>query len=364
MRILFATPYKKQTGGITRWAEYIVNASMETDSCVKLDVLPMNPPTASVEVKGFCQRASVGIRTYCAVLQELKKRLKKDSYDLLHIASSASISLFKDILMIRLAKRSGVKTVLHFHFGRIPELAAKRNWEWRLLYKAVRMSDKTIVIDRLSYDTLIAAGCDNVEFLPNPLSPQVDVLLQKNGKTDRKPRTLLFAGHVIPTKGVYELVDACRQITNVELRVLGAVTSEMRQALMSKVDDAKWLHIIGQKSFEEVVREMCCCDLFVLPTYTEGFPNVILESMACGCPIITTPVGAIPEMLNMESDEPCGVCVGPQCVEELKGAIETLLDDEIQKKEMSQRAYKRVRQMYSLDSVWHQMQGIWNTTIK
>ena len=172
MRILFATPYKKQTGGITRWAEYIVNASMETDSCVKLDVLPMNPPTASIEVKGFCQRVSVGIKTYCAVLQELKKRLKKESYDLLHIASSASISLLKDILMIRLAKRRGVKTVLHFHFGRIPELATQRNWEWRLLYKAVRISDKTIVIDRPSYDTLIAAGCDNVEFLPNPLENQ------------------------------------------------------------------------------------------------------------------------------------------------------------------------------------------------
>ena len=38
-------------------------------------------------------------------------------------------------------------------------------------------------------------------------------------------------------------------------------------------------------------------DLFVFPSYSEGFPNVILESMAAGCAIVTTNVGAIPQML-------------------------------------------------------------------
>jgi glycosyltransferase involved in cell wall biosynthesis len=58
--------------------------------------------------------------------------------------------------------------------------------------------------------------------------------------------------------------------------------------------------------------------IFVLPTYTEGFPNVILECMASGCPIITTPVGAIPDMLQFGSTQACGACVDVKDVQGLK----------------------------------------------
>ena len=108
---------------------------------------------------------------------------------------------------------------------------------------------------------------------------------------------------------------------------------------------------------------MCECDVFVLPTYTEGFPNVILESMACGCAIVTTPVGAIPEMLGEEDGKSYGLMVEPRNVEQLRAAIEKMLSDEEFKAACRENAQQRVNERYNMSSVWQQMVGVWNKTI-
>ena len=104
---------------------------------------------------------------------------------------------------------------------------------------------------------------------------------------------------------------------------------------------------------------MCQCDIFVLPTYTEGFPNVILESMACGCAIVTTPVGAIPEMLEEENGKHYGLMVEPRNVEQLKSSIEKMLSDIDYKNECRTNVQQRVNERYNIDSVWRQMVDVW-----
>ena len=363
MRILFATPYKCVSGGISRWAENVINYYNGIKADVELDILPMND-TKARSAEDFVGNSAVkrvarGLRTYGHAIKTLRNKLKGTKYDILHIASSASISLLKDIVMMRIAYKRGVKSVLHFHFGRIPDLAKTQNWEWKMLLRAVKLSDKTIVIDRLSYDTLIANGCTNVVYVPNPLAPAIGEIVS-GVEVERKPNMLLFVGQCMPTKGVFELVDACRTIPNVELWMLGAVTDSMSQDLTARWNSSSKLHIVGNLPFEEVIKEMCQCDVFVLPTYTEGFPNVILESMACGCAIVTTPVGAIPEMLKEEEEgRPYGIMVEPRNVEQLREAIEKMLSDEEFKAACRENAQKRVNERYNMKSVWRQMVDIW-----
>ena len=115
---------------------------------------------------------------------------------------------------------------------------------------------------------------------------------------------------------------------------------------------------------EKTINEMLSCDVFVLPTYTEGFPNVILESMACGCAIVTTPVGAIPEMLEEENGKRYGILVEPKKAQELKEGIEAMLNDETLKAECRKNVQQRVNERYNIDAVWRQMLNIWTETIK
>jgi glycosyltransferase involved in cell wall biosynthesis len=66
-------------------------------------------------------------------------------------------------------------------------------------------------------------------------------------------------------------------------------------------------------------------DIFVLPSYQEGLPNVVLEAMACRKPVIATRVGGIPEIV---SDGVTGILVEPLIVDQLAQAMETLLLNE------------------------------------
>ncbi|MGM9800100.1 MAG: hypothetical protein ACI30M_05390 [Muribaculaceae bacterium] len=115
---------------------------------------------------------------YSNILSEFQTKIKTTDYDILHLVSSASVSLIKDWVMLREAKKNGLKTILHFHFGRIPELCLNNNWEWKLVKKVVGISDKVVVLDRLSYQSLFENGFRNVEILPNPISPLVGEIVK------------------------------------------------------------------------------------------------------------------------------------------------------------------------------------------
>lgn len=64
------------------------------------------------------------------------------------------IRLVERFLLLRLASHKNIKKVLHLHFGRVPDLVKKNNWEWKLLSKVLKMSDKVIAMDKKTYRVL------------------------------------------------------------------------------------------------------------------------------------------------------------------------------------------------------------------
>lgn len=364
MKVLLCSPYNKNPqfvqGGIVVWAQNIVGYYHQQSTDVHLHVIPYDRKVRDGSSEGILQRAWSGIADYREAIKQTRSRLKEEQYDVLHLCTSASISLAKDIVVLRMAKRKKVKTVVHFHFGRIPELAPQGNWEWKMLKTVVKLADAAVTMDMKSYNTLWEQGFKNVHYLPNPLSQGIMQQIEKEAATTvRKERKLCFVGHVIPTKGVYELVEACKGIKDVKLLVLGKATPEVQENMRKLANNGDWLVFRGEVDHQQVIQELLTTNVFILPSYTEGFPNVILESMTCGCAIATTPVGAIPEMLDMASAEPCGLCCEPKDVEGLRRNIQYFLDHPEKAREYGKRAVKRVNEMYAMPKIWEQMVGIW-----
>ena len=87
------------------------------------------------------------------------------------------------------------------------------------------------------------------------------------------------------------------------------------------------------------LEEVSKCGLFVLPSYTEGFPNVIVEAMLLKKPIIATTVGAIPEILS----ENCGMLIKPKSSNDLFESLKFLIENTANRKYYACLLYTSVK---------------------
>jgi glycosyltransferase involved in cell wall biosynthesis len=103
------------------------------------------------------------------------------------------------------------------------------------------------------------------------------------------------------------------------------------------------------------MERMAKCDLFVLPSHTEGFPNVILEAMSFGCAIIATDVGAIPEIL----EDGAGMLFKSQNSDSLIGVLNKVLYDSNLRNHMGICAQKKVFDKFTIDIAFNAYMKIW-----
>lgn len=134
-------------------------------------------------------------------------------------------------------------------------------------------------------------------------------------------RQLLFVGRLVRRKAVDLLIDAVGDIHDARLVLVGDGDDRRRLEVLAMGRDVQFL---GSQGTEEVSRQYRAAALVVLPsTFGEGLPNVILEAMAAGRPVVATATAGIEDIVV---DGETGRLVEPGSVEALRGAIGELLD--------------------------------------
>ena len=361
---LFFSP-THPTGGISTWThnmlEYVQAQHIENVCHVD----------ASIRFKNAASRSRLGrlcgslLDTIILVFRfwNALRRYKPNS---VLVATSAGLALYKDRIYLLIASFFKVKVVFHYHFGRIPELAQRRNGEWRRLVSCVKRATHVIVIDPISYTTLCKEGFKNkVSYVPNPCSPLVEAIARQP-INKKKQGKFVFVGHVIKTKGVYELVEAFTKVEeSVSLEIMGLCNEGVRddlERIASRKEKGRWLSVVGNKDWDYVLGRMKEAEALVLPSYTEGFPNVVLEATACGCPVLATNVGAIAEMLSVDSKvNACGICMCTHEVTEVREVIERYLRmGEEAKRKFAINGKKKILEAYTMEKVFPQYEKVWN----
>ena len=369
-KILLISPIPPPAGGISTWTKNILKYYLTNNS----DFI-VNHQNSAINNRRLTNinsivRLIVGLINSLKIIGQFKKNIVKLSPNLIHLTSSASLALFKDIFILKIASKHNIPLVIHFRFGRIPELAIKKNWEWFLIKIVIKRSNKVIVIDEKSFNVLFDLGYKNIVNIPNPISTKLEGIAKKQLTLNKKieGNKIVFIGHVVKTKGVFELVKSCLLLPeDIELIFVGPYEESLKDKLINlgKIKgDGKWMRFLGSLNHLEIYKVLENATALALPSYTEGFPNVIIESMAMGCPVIATNVGAIEEILNVTTQNPAGICVNVKDVKELSDAIFSIITDPEKATKMGRNGLQKVLLNYTLLNIAGLYETIWLGTLK
>lgn len=198
--------------------------------------------------------------------------------------------------------------------------------------------------------TVISQGCDVELFSPTGTGGLAD------------PPVLLYVGRLARRKGVDVFLCAVREARNRGYPFRGLVVGEgpMRSALISRSRDmglADAVEFAGELPHDRLPALMREATALVLPSRTEGLPNVVLEALACETPVIASDVGAVPELLASGG----GCTVPVDSPEEIASLGCRLVDDLRMRSEMGRRGRDYVLRHHSFEAVRPQYEDFFSS---
>ena len=175
---------------------------------------------------------------------------------------------------------------------------------------------------------VIPNGVDTERFFPDQLPPDPAVF------------RMLFAGRLVEQKGVRYIIEALPRLAdlgrNIELEVVGSGPSEADlRRLAHELGVAGQVRFAGWLDRDDLAARYRASDVFVLPSFEEGMPNVVLEAMASGLPVVTTDIYGNRELVQ---DGVEGLLVPAGSTEAVGTALERLAADPGLARAMGQRA--------------------------
>lgn len=234
----------------------------------------------------------------------LLSELKRNPVDVVNIHTSCQFLFLKDVWLAKqIAKKRGVKVVLTVHVGAAETVFGRIGRFRKMALKILnRYVFKTVFLSKEIQKEFVAMGVE---------ASRTEVLynfhcMEPIETEDRLPETsklhLLFVGAIHREKGIMELLEALVALPDVDfhLDICGKLTDgsirERFEELVATLGEKVTLN--GYVSGKAKTALFERADLLLLPSYHEGMPLVILEALASGCAVVSTRVGATPEILD------------------------------------------------------------------
>ena len=276
---------------------------------------------------------------------KIRKILKKQSFDIVHIHVSERGRLCRKAYVARLAKKKKCKVIFHLHGADFEVWYRSCNKRvQKYIRKTLNIADNIIILGDYwrGFISELLDNSDKLEVLYNA------VFLPNENRYDAQSDSLLFLGALIERKGIFDLLNAIKLIDQdlpdtVHLLVCGEDTNQEVLRYVKELDLSHRVILKGWvKEKSDIFTNTC---LNILPSYHEGLPMTILETMAYGIPNISTNVAAIPEAISEQE----GVLLPPGSVTELANAIKSLLGDTKKRVQMSNNCYMKIKQHFSYE---------------
>ena len=205
-------------------------------------------------------------------------------------------------------------------------------------------------------------GIDTVRFDAGGIDGQRLNKLRKRLGLSRDDMVVGFTGRLVRDKGIIELVEAFKalkaDVPRLKLLLVGMF--EQRDALPGDLvkqisDDADIIHT-GYVDYNEIEYYYSLMDIYVLPSYREGFPVSVIEAAAMGLPVVTTKAtGCIDSIIDGET----GLFVD-HTAQSLSNAIKRLLQDPALREKLGRQARENARKNFDERTVWQYIEKLYN----
>jgi glycosyltransferase involved in cell wall biosynthesis len=271
---------------------------------------------------------------------------------IMHINSAPEPKAFwRDAVYLVLAKSMGRQTILEMHGSHLPGIYPDRSRvRQAAIRRILRLADRIVLVSEFdfvayqNYDPdLPTVVIPNAVEVPAGTPPRKPV-------SDDAPLKLIYIGRLVRAKGIFEAVEAVRllqeQKIHVRLNIVGAGpdSEELRRSILDAgVQDC--VQILGPQHGADKERVLGESDVLVFPTYREGLPYTLLESMAAGTVPVACSVGGIPDVLSKCQ---CGITVPPRDPSAVAEAVHTLHRDREMARALSEAAHRVVVEHYEV----------------
>lgn len=269
-----------------------------------------------------------------------------------------------DLLCVHGYKANVVGRIASWITG-IPLIAISRGWtgettkvrcyEW-LDKSFLRFADRIVAVSYGQKDKLVRLGIpeQRVTVIHNAINLQEtrdppDQPLRKQLKLPEDAIIIASAGRLSPEKNYAGMIEVAREVTNNNPKVFFMIFGEgfLRQELESKIFSAglagRFLLPGFRSDLQSVLNDI---DVFILPSFTEGLPNVILEAFAVRKPVVATRVGGTPEVVE---DGVCGFLALPHEISVMAKHLLALSENPALRQQMGTRGFERTQELFAFE---------------
>jgi glycosyltransferase involved in cell wall biosynthesis len=269
---------------------------------------------------------------------------------LVHVQLASRASFWRKSVVCALARLAGRPYLLHVHGAEFHQFYEQESSP--AVQRIIRgFLAKAALVIALSEEwrTRLLRICPaaRIEVLPNAVAVP--------DRGDRCPGevrpTLLFLGEICRRKGIYDLIRALARVgarvPQLELVCGGAGAIEEIRGLAQGLGLQGRVVCTGWMDADRKRAELARASIFVLPSYAEGMPMALLEAMSWGLPVLTTPVGGVPQVITHEAN---GLLVQPGDIEALAAAIVRLMEEPELRARLGAAARETIEARFSLDA--------------
>jgi len=344
-KILFITPIESEfvKGGIASWTSKLQKNKLPDDYSFKI-----------IDSAVLFKRGIFNFTEYNLIKEAFRtiQILVKLIYEIivfrpkvLHLNSSISrYGVLRDLMCILVGKTFRLRSLIHFR-GNLPQEWQKGSSFFSMILDTlISLSDGVIAINSSSLSFLKIRKEDNCIFKVESFIEDEVFEKSRNHSSIVENIQIIFIGAFVKEKGAEEILCLSNFFPDVTFNLVGQLSQEYKEIISSK-NNIKSRGILSRNLVLDLLLE---CDILLFPSHSEGFPNVVLESMSLGIPVVASNVGAIPEMIV---DKKGGYLSGIGEIQLMKSALEILIQSPEKRKEMGSFNRLRAKELYSYETV-------------